>query len=36
MTDLEIVKTKLIEKNASLVVMFNNGEIKEYYSPRVK
>ena len=36
MTDLEIVKTRLIEKNASLVVMFNNGKIKEYYSPRVK
>lgn len=36
MTDLEIVKTRLIEKNASLVVMFENREIKEYYNPRVK
>lgn len=36
MTNLEIVKTKLYEKNASLVVMFENGDIKEYYSPRVK
>lgn len=35
MTNLEIVKSKLYEKNASLVVMFENGDIKEYYNPRV-
>ena len=35
MTNLEIVKTRLYDKNASLVVMFKNSEIKEYYSPRV-
>lgn len=36
MTNLEIVKTRLYDKNASLVVMFENGDIKEYYNPRVK
>ena len=36
MTNLEIVKQRLYEKQASLVVMFANGEIKEYYSPRVQ
>ena len=36
MNNLEIVKTRLYEKNASLVVMFESGEIKEYYSPRVR
>lgn len=36
MTNLEIVKNRLYEKNASLVVMFENGNIEEYYSPRVK
>lgn len=35
MTNLEIVKTRLHEKNASLVVMFKNGKIEEYYNPRV-
>ena len=35
MTNLEIVKTRLHEKNASLVVMFENGKIEEYYNPRV-
>lgn len=35
MTNLEIVKERLYEKNASLVVMFSNGEIKEYYNKRV-
>lgn len=36
MTNLEIVKNRLYEKKASLVVMFENGNIEEYYSPRVK
>ena len=36
MTNLEIVKNRLYEKNASLVVMFENGNIEEYYNPRVK
>ena len=31
MTNLEIVKEKLYEKNASLVVLYANGECKEYY-----
>lgn len=35
MTNLESVKTRLYETNASLVVRFQNGEIKEYFSPRV-
>lgn len=36
MTNLEIVKTRLYEKNASLVVLFENGEVEEYYNKRVK
>ena len=36
MTNLEIVKNRLYEKKASLVVMFVNGEIKEFYNPRVQ
>lgn len=36
MTSLEIVKKRLYERNASLVVMFSNGEIKEYYNSRVQ
>ena len=36
MTNLEIVKKRLYEKNASLVVMFEKGNIEEYYNPRVK
>ena len=36
MTNLEIVKNKLYETGASLIVMFEDGKIKEYYSPRVK
>lgn len=36
MTNLETVKERLYEKQASLVVMFENGEIKEYYNPRVQ
>ena len=35
MTDLEKVKEKLINKNASLVVL-RNKSIKEYYQDRVK
>lgn len=35
MTNLEIVKKRLYETNASLVVMFQNGEMKEYYNKRV-
>ena len=35
MSNLEIVKKRLEETKASLVVMFENGEIKEYYNPRV-
>ena len=36
MTSLDIVKERLYEKQASLVVMFKNGEIEEYYNPRVQ
>lgn len=36
MTNLEIVKERLYKKQASLVVMFENGTIKEFYNPRVK
>jgi len=36
MTNLEVVKTRLYEKQASLVVMFENGKIEEYYNPRVQ
>ena len=35
MTNLEIVKQKLYEKNASLVVLYANGEYKEYYQNRI-
>lgn len=35
MTNLEIVKQKLYEKNASLVVLYANGECKEYYQNRI-
>lgn len=35
MTNLNIVKNRLHETNASLVVRYANGEIKEYYSKRV-
>lgn len=35
MTNLEIVKERLYEKNASLVVMSKDGKIEEYYNPRV-
>ena len=35
MTNIEIVKNRLVEKDASLVVMFKNGEIREFYNKRV-
>ncbi len=35
MTNLEIVKQKLYEKNASLVVLYSSGECKEYYQNRI-
>ena len=35
MTKLEEVKNILHEKNASLVVCFANGEVKEYYNDRI-
>ena len=36
MTKLEEVKEILHQKNASLVVAYANGEIKEYYQDRIK
>lgn len=36
MTSLEIVRKKLYETNASLVVLYSNGECKEYYQDRIK
>lgn len=36
MTNLEIVKQKLQETNASLVVLYANGEWKAYYQNRIK
>lgn len=36
MTNLEIVKERLYKTNASLVVLFQNGECKEYYHRRVE
>lgn len=35
MTNLEIVKEKLYEKNASLVVLYADGTCKEYYQNRI-
>lgn len=35
MTNLEIVKEKLYEKKASLVVLYSNGECKDYYQNRI-
>lgn len=35
MTKLEMVKEKLYETNASLVVLYANGELKEYYQNRI-
>ena len=36
MTNLEIVKKRLYETNASLVVLYKNGDCKEYYNRRVE
>lgn len=36
MTNLEMVKEKLYETKASLVVLYANGECKEYYQNRIK
>lgn len=36
MTNLEIVKEKLYHTGASLVVLYSNGECKEYYQNRIK
>ena len=36
MTNFEIVKEKLYETNASLVVLYANGECKVYYQNRIK
>ena len=36
MTKLEIVKERLYKTNASLVVLYANGDVKEYYGKRVK
>lgn len=36
MTKLEEIKEILHQKNASLVVAYENGEIKEYYQNRIK
>ena len=35
MTNLEILKEKLYETKASLVVLYSNGECKEYYKNRI-
>lgn len=36
MTNIETVKEKLYSTNASLVVLYSNGECKEYYQNRIK
>ena len=36
MSKLEEIKKILHEKNASLVVAYGNGDIKEYYQNRIK
>lgn len=36
MSKLKMVKEKLYETKASLVVLYKNGEIKEYYQNRIK
>lgn len=36
MTNLEVVKEKLYETKASLVVLYANGEWKAYYQNRIK
>ena len=35
MTEIEELKNRLYEKDASLVVKFSNGEIKDYFNKRV-
>ena len=32
MTEIEELKNRLFEKDASLVVKFSNGEIKDYFN----
>ena len=36
MTNLEMVRERLYSTNASLVVLYTNGECKEYYQNRIK
>lgn len=36
MTNLEMVRERLYSTNASLVVLYANGECKEYYQNRIK
>ena len=36
MTNIEIVKEKLYDSNASLVVLYQNGTCKEYYNRRIE
>lgn len=36
MTNIEIVKEKLYDSNASLVVLYQNGICKEYYHRRIE
>ena len=36
MNKLEQIKKILLDKNASIVVCYKNGEIKEYYQDRIK
>lgn len=36
MTNIETVKERLYKTNASLVVLYKNGECKEYYNRRVE
>ena len=36
MTNIDIVKEKLYDSNASLVVLYQNGICKEYYNRRIE
>ena len=36
MTNIDIVKEKLYDSNASLVVLYQNGTCKEYYNRRIE
>lgn len=36
MKELEIVKERLYDKNASIVVMFDDGEVRTFYEKRLK